>query len=844
MHPPETIPLGIDLGTTNSAAALNDGRSLQATVVKNGARTDTTPSALWEDKSGTMRVGSLAKQRLEADPHNAWSEFKTSMGKTGPKTEKTFRRSGRRMTNVEASAEVLKALRADVQRETGEAMAWAVITVPAAFDLPACDATKRAADLAGFKQVVLLPEPTAAALAYLEHFQGTQGFWLVFDFGGGTFDAAVVRLNEGGYDFVAHAGDNELGGKLIDWAIVNELFIPALAKRYRLTDFRRGNEKWLLPIAKLKDAAESAKIQTTTHESVDIPPFDLGEADEAGERMEFEFTLTRTDVNRICESYLRRAVEKSREALRDAKLRPQDVTSVLLVGGPTLMPFFRESLVEPKKPEFCLGIPLDHSQDPLTVVALGAAKFARQQRILDGGGEPPPRGVATLTLNYKPVGVETDPQVNGRLVADGVADCTGYSIEFTNTTMRPTCSTGKIGLSPEGAFFCKLEAEKGPENVFKIEVFDPQGGLVKVTPDRMTYLVGRPPGEEHVINSLGLATMGNRYSRMVEKGVPLPARKRRKFRTAFELRAGQPNPPIATILEGEHRRADRNHVVLEINLKPADITRDLPAGTDVDVTIELDESRILRAKVFIGELDREFEGVVDFSKYGRDADSPAGLREAYKKQKERLEKARKQAREMGVAKAERLLLKLDADRVVPEIETNLASADDHNAATQCAGRIKALTVALDHIEDVLAWPAKIQQVQKDLGFWKEKFTDARFNATAQEKADFARYERQLAEIIAADNPEDVGKLADLHEAAEDLGFSVWVRTSEYWMARFFALVKRKAEMKDQQKAEAYDQQGQRAIRNEDWESLRSAVMQLQGLIIVIIEPRQVVLTDH
>ena len=185
----ETIDFGIDLGTTNSSIALLKGTEVE--VIKNNEGQEYTPSCVWIDKSGRVIVGRAAKERVESDLENTSSEFKLRMG---TETEYLFKRSGRRMKPEELSAEVLKSLKADVQQRVGENLEAAVITVPAAFELPQCEATNKAAKLVGFSMNPLLLEPVAAAMAYAFQTTSNKAFWLAYDFGGGTFDAAVIQV--------------------------------------------------------------------------------------------------------------------------------------------------------------------------------------------------------------------------------------------------------------------------------------------------------------------------------------------------------------------------------------------------------------------------------------------------------------------------------------------------------------------------------------------------------------------------------------------------------------------------------------------------------------------------
>ena len=154
---------------------------------------------------------------------------------------------------------MLKSLKQDVKKNTGEEVEAAVITVPAAFDSPQSIATERAAKLAGIRVSPLLQEPIAAALAYGFQTDRENAFWLVYDFGGGTFDAAVIHVRDGMIQVVNHGGDNDLGGKLIDWAIVDQIFVPAILQEHRLSNFDRNNEKWQKRIRKIKELGREGK---------------------------------------------------------------------------------------------------------------------------------------------------------------------------------------------------------------------------------------------------------------------------------------------------------------------------------------------------------------------------------------------------------------------------------------------------------------------------------------------------------------------------------------------------------------------------------------------------------
>ena len=320
-----TIDFGIDLGTTNSAIAVLKGVSTE--IIKNNRDADITPSAVYIDKKGNIRRGEAAKSRFVDEEDDVYLEFKRRMG-----TDHVykFRSSGQQRKPEELSAEILKSLKADVQQKTGEVVESAVITVPAAFELHQCDATRKAADLAGFKQSPLLQEPVAAALAYGFQTDSQKAYRLVYDFGGGTFDAALIKSEDGSIHVVNHGGDNFLGGSDIDWAIVEKLLIPRLLEQHSLEDFTRGNKKWRRAFALLKRAAEMAKIEVSSYETTTLDCCRFN--DDAGNTIEFECDLPLADVIRIAEPTILRSVEITKRVLKEKNLPKESVERLILVG--------------------------------------------------------------------------------------------------------------------------------------------------------------------------------------------------------------------------------------------------------------------------------------------------------------------------------------------------------------------------------------------------------------------------------------------------------------------------------------------------------------------------------
>ena len=381
-----TIDFGIHLGASNSAIAVLKGTQVE--IIKNNDSMDLTPCVVYIDKNNNILVGRGARLRLDNEPDDAYAEFKLQMGTDN---QYLFKKSGRVMRPEDLSAEIIKSLRADVRQRLGEDLAVAVITVPAAFELAQCRATEKAAQLAGLKNSRLIMEPTAAAMAYAFQSRVNKDFWLVYDFGGGAFDATVLQMREGTFRIVNHSADNHLGDSLIDWEIVEKLLAPAVASLYPLTDFRRNNPKWRKAFARLKREVAEAKNRLSQHASWTVT-FDYLCNDDNGEPVVFEYELKRSDVDRLVEPYIQRTVQISRQVLAEKHLGSNDIAKAIFVGSPAMAPYIRSHLSDPVHG---LGLRLDDSIDPLTVFAQGAAIYAGNLSL--EGAEAPEEETSTRT---------------------------------------------------------------------------------------------------------------------------------------------------------------------------------------------------------------------------------------------------------------------------------------------------------------------------------------------------------------------------------------------------------------------------------------------------------------
>ena len=342
--------IGIDLGTTNSAVAVMEGK--EAKVITNPEGQRTTPSVV-AFKDGERIVGDAAKRQVITNKNTA-SSVKRLIG-TGEKVSL----EGKDYTPEEVSAMILQYLKSYAEDYLGEKVSKAVITVPAYFNDAQRQATKDAGLIAGLEVERIINEPTAAALAFgLDKLDKEQNI-LVFDLGGGTFDVSILDLADGTFEVLATAGDNSLGGDDFDNVIVEWLL--AEIKKAHGVDLKSD----YMAMQRLSEAAEQAKkeLSSATQTSILLPYIS---ATENG-AINFEATLTRANFDKMTKALVERTIGPVKQALKDSGLTKNDIHEVLLVGGSTRIPAVRDAVTNE------LGKEPNHSVNPDEVVAMGAA---------------------------------------------------------------------------------------------------------------------------------------------------------------------------------------------------------------------------------------------------------------------------------------------------------------------------------------------------------------------------------------------------------------------------------------------------------------------------------------
>jgi molecular chaperone DnaK len=348
--------LGIDLGTTNSAAAVMEaGRPIVIPSAEGPTIAGKMfPSVVAFTKDGQLLVGEPAKRQAATNPEGTVIEIKRKMG-----TDYKVRIYGKEYTPQQISAFILQKIKRDAEAFLGRPVKKAVITVPAHFNDNQRQATKDAGEIAGLEVVRIINEPTAACLAYGLDKLDKEMKILVFSFGGGTHDVTAMEFGGGVFQVLATSGDTQTGGADIDKAVVDYL-VEEFRKQ---TGIDLRNDK--VAMTRLKEAAEKAKIELSTLLTTDIDlPFI---ASDASGPKHLHFTLTRAKLEELALPIVKRIEEPIRRVLADAKLEPKDIDKIILIGGQTRMPLVRKYI------EDLIGKPAERGVDPMECVAVGAA---------------------------------------------------------------------------------------------------------------------------------------------------------------------------------------------------------------------------------------------------------------------------------------------------------------------------------------------------------------------------------------------------------------------------------------------------------------------------------------
>ncbi len=601
----DSINYGIDLGTTNSLIAKFSNGSVEVFKNPTGLK-ETLPSVVAFRKERII-VGDKAREYVEKDPSNVFSGFKRKMG-TG---EQFFTAdAGVFKSPAELSSLVLKELKNFIY--TGETPDAAVITIPASFDTIQSNATKEAGYLAGFKEVVLLQEPIAASLAFAnkrDDQDELKGQWLVYDLGGGTYDVALVRFQEDELRVTDHEGDNYLGGLDFDAAIIEHIIVPELEKTGRFPDIgkelRGAGSRYNRLYYILLHKAEEAKIELSARPETEI---EFGIEDEDGEEHDMCITITRQAFEACIRPQIRYSIDLIRKLLEKNKFTAHDITEIILIGGSTYIPLVRELVTRE------LGIAVNCTVDPTTAVAIGAAYFAGTRRRQVPAASAQKIAVQTIDLQCRTAFARTSREEEEYFAASFEGSALSQHLSYRIRRMDGGYDSGLKHLAERISEMLPLVPFAS--NTFKLEVVDANGDILPVTIPSIEIshgkfsIQGQPLPDDICIEVDDLLHKTTKLELIFEKNNILPLRKTIIREAGKIVRRDTEESIIINVLEGSRYALPASNLPIGIiEIKGANLQQDLVKGSDIEIVLEINESRDLKVTATLLMNDQEFMNV-------------------------------------------------------------------------------------------------------------------------------------------------------------------------------------------------------------------------------------------
>ncbi len=512
--------IGIDLGTSNSAAAyLEAGKSKmipssEGTTLVGGKA---FPSYVAFTKEGELLVGEPARRQAVSNPEGTVYAAKRKMG-----TDFKYSVYGKEYTPQQIGAFILQKIKKDSETYLGERIEKAVITVPAYFNDAQRQATKDAGAIAGLEVVRIINEPTAAALAYgLDKAQNKDQQVLVFDLGGGTLDVTIMNFGQGVFEVITTSGDTQLGGTDMDKILID--YIESEFKKKEGLDLAKDQ----MATQRIREAAEKAKIELSSTMETEINlPFIT--ADKSGPK-HLVMRITRAKLEELVSPIIERCRKPVEAALSDAKLTPQQIEKIILVGGPTRMPSIQKFL------ESYFGPKIERGVDPMECVAQGAAI---QGAVLAGDTET--KGILLLDVTPLTLGIETMGGVSTPLITRNTTIPTSKSQIFsTAADSQPSVEIhvlqGERAMAGDNRTLGRFMLDgipAAPRGVPQIEVsfdLDANGILTVKAKDKATNK------EQHIVIKDSSALSKEEIEKMKREAEQFAAEDRKK-REAVEAR--------------------------------------------------------------------------------------------------------------------------------------------------------------------------------------------------------------------------------------------------------------------------------------------------------------------
>ena len=811
---------GIDLGTTNSCLVIPDNDHGFEIIDNQADRMSVTPSAVLINGKGRMLIGQRAYNSQKVE--DLAIQFKRQMG-----LSKMIPFASAKLEKMpeELSSEILKQLRSDAETRLNRPIENVVITVPAAFKTLQSEATNKAGKLAGFKNIILLQEPIAAAVAYGAKPDSKDKHWMVFDYGGGTLDVAIISTLDNRLTVENSEGDNYFGGSDIDRILFREVVIKKLkAEGYHIDElFDESTSSGKSLARKIQLDCERCKIELSNKDTAILEIFDID--DDEGEPIEFEFEITRTELEALIADTIERSIVIAKKALAGADVKAEQLDKILLVGGSTFIPLVRQRLAE----EF--GVPLDSSLNPMTVVAAGAAIYASTSVIdVEEEVELSSASNAIINLTYDPISSEETVNVIGKVANISDVSIAKVKIDCAiNKDFSGVCWTsGWMELLDQytGIFDVDVLLQKGILNHFRVSACDSTGTEIvienpyfDIKHNETVLKMSAPPATMSIgVQIRDPKTGYDVLYHVIKKNSPLPAQDDRTFKLSRDIDPMHDDCITIRIWEGENtQNPEANFPAGAITVQSSAMDRMIPKGTEIELTIIADENRNIRVSGYIPDFDfiipeetLRAEAKVDLEERMDTVD----------KKIQQSEVSIQRLKDQGVDVS---ALEAELDQVKSGYDSAYGKVDSDEAA------VNGYVEQFYDVESKIIREERKHQQQKNNSKNDDTVKQAREQVEnyGDEEAKAAWVELEESYSLA-ETAEEKGFIAN---KMSNLGFQA-MTTNYGWLKSFFSIVLSKPETKytNAQKAEYWKSQAYLAMDSRNATQLRKAVFELLDLM--------------
>jgi molecular chaperone DnaK len=642
---------------------------------------------------------------------------------------------------------------------------------------------------------------------------------MVYDLGGGTFDVALVKIIEGELTVVDHEGDNYLGGSDFDALLVERVIVPNICRSGRFTDLlaqmKSEKGKYNTLWYRLQGAAESAKIELSTKTSAEI---DVSLEDEDGKPLDSLLTVTRSEFEELIRDAVDSTAEMMKKILTRNSLRPDDLKFVLMVGGGAYIPYVRKRIEE------LMGIKVNTSIDPTNAIVVGAAYFAGTKEFREGGNK------ASVPANHRQLKIRTvfnrnSQELEETFTAKLEGDVSGlfYRIFSEDGAFDSGLKTLLTRISED------LPLREGAFNLFRFSILDGGGNQIDVGFDAIQIAQGRysvagqmlPEDISLVLDDI--ANKDTRLKRIFAKNGVLPAKSKTSVEVAKTILKGSDQEIRLMVVEGSSERHSATNKAIGILLVTGkQINRDLIRGTEVDLTLEVSESRDLTISAYLNGTGQEFSQV--FKGTARHVDTR--------------------------------ILATDVLQLETKIQVEIDEAvgNDNHESAQGLERLLSKIQGLISECGALS-PDDVTDDRFKLEDKKRKIAQDVFELTASKRIDAAKGAYSAAKIEVSEQISENGNDREKHtfreivareqtfinstnpsriETAtaelERIRWAILMRTPSYLVDVFEHLVENRASMNDQVQAKQLIEVARKHISSQDWDDLRQVNGRLWDLM--------------